>query len=686
MPSIIPGYKYDIFISYRQKDNRYDGWVTEFVSHLKDELEATFKEDISIYFDKNPHDGLLDTHDVDQSLNEKVEALILIPIVSQTYCDPNCFAWQKEFLAFRDLARNDDFGLDIKLPNGNVAKRILAIMIHEIDETDKQLLGKEIGGVMRSIEFIFKSAGVNRPLRSKDDDREVGISVYYRDQINKVANAIKELIYGLQHKPITSSRNHTIEAADHNLIDDKSVAVLPFVNMSNDPEQEYFSDGLTEEIINILAQVPNLKVVGRTSVFSLKGKINDLREVGQKLGVSKILEGSVRKSGNLIRITVQLINANDGYHIWSEKFDRELDDIFKIQDEIALTVVNRLKVNLTQVDELNIKKRYTNNPDIVNRYLLAKFYFNKRTQENFDKALEILEKIIKEDVNFVPAYVTIADCYRLNLVGYGTIPREVALKKLKTHSNKALEIDPTLDAVHVSLSHTSLLIEWNLAKSKEHSEIAIKLNPNNSEAYQWYAWYHLATTEFDKSATYFQKALDLDPLSVVLITETGWPYHYAGDLDTAISYYEKAIEIDPSYALAHYDLGVALFNQGDQTAGLDKISTAIDLWGEISFLLGTMGHLSARRGNTKKANEILEKLKDLQQNNIPATNIPIADVYDGLGDVEASLKWIKRACDDKEPLALFVGLWRTRFLGSNLLKNNPILLEIMKKAGILEVF
>jgi len=157
-------------------------------------------------------------------------------------------------------------------------------------------------------------------------------------------------------------------------------------------------------------------------------------------------------------------------------------------------------------------------------------------------------------------------------------------------------------------------------------------------------------------------------------------------LDTAISYYEKAIEIDPSYALAHYDLGVALFNQGDQTAGLDKISTAIDLWGEISFLLGTMGHLSARIGNTKKANEILEKLKDLQQNNIPATNMPIADVYDGLGDVEASLKWIKRACDDKEPLAFFVGLWRTRFLGSNLLKNNPILLEIMKKAGILEVF
>ena len=686
MPSIIPGYEYDIFISYRQNDNQ-DGWVTEFVNNLNREIKATFKEDISIYFDENPHDGLHEHHEVDDSLREKLKCLIFIPIVSQTYCDPKCFAWEHEFKVFVEQASSDEFGLKTKLSGGNVASRVLPLKIHDLDNEDQQLFESEVGGVMRSIDFIYTDTGVNRSLSPKDSKDENLNKTRYRDQINKVANAIKELIYGLQHKPFTSSQNQTIETTGHHSsVDDKSVAVLPFVNMSNDPEQEYFSDGLTEEIINILAQVPNLKVVGRTSVFSLKGKSNDLREVGQKLGVSKILEGSVRKSGNLIRITVQLINANDGYHIWSQKFDRELNDIFKIQDEIALTVVNRLKVNLSQVDELNIKKRYTNNPDIVNRYLLAKFYFNKRTQENFDKALAILEKIIKEDVNFVPAYVTIADCYRMNLVGYGTIPREVALKKLKINSNKAFKIDPALDVVHASLSNTSLLIEWNLAKSKEHSEKAIKLNPNNSEAYQWYAWYHLATAEYEKSVTYFKKALELDPLSVVLITETGWPYHYNGDLDTAISYYEKAIEIDPSYALAYYDLGVALFNQGNQTAGLDKISTAINLWGEISFFLSTMGHLSARNGNTKKANVILEKLKGLQQNNVPSTNMPIADVYDGLGDVEAALKWIKRGVDEKEPLALLVGIFRTRFLGSNLLKNNSVLLEIMRKAGIPEVF
>lgn len=198
MPSVVPGYEYDIFISYRQKDNRSDQWVTKFVQALKEELDATFKEDISIYFDENPHDGLLETHEVDQSLNEKVKALIFIPIVSQTYCDPNCFAWQHEFLAFRDFAKNDEFGLNIKLANGNVAKRILPIRIHEIEDADQQLFEKEISGIIRSIDFIYNSAGVNRPLRANEEHPDDNINkTIYRDQINKIANAIKDIINGL---------------------------------------------------------------------------------------------------------------------------------------------------------------------------------------------------------------------------------------------------------------------------------------------------------------------------------------------------------------------------------------------------------------------------------------------------------------------------------------------------------
>jgi hypothetical protein len=200
MSSIVQGYEYDIFISYRQKDNKYDGWVTEFVENLKRELEATFKEEVSVYFDINPHDGLLETYKVQASLNEKLKCLVFIPIISQTYCDPKSFAWQNEFIAFNKIALNDLFGRDIKLANGNIACRILPVKIHDLDKDDITLLENELGTALRSVDFIFKSPGVNRPLKPDDVRSENLNHTYYRDQINKVANTIKALITGIKHE------------------------------------------------------------------------------------------------------------------------------------------------------------------------------------------------------------------------------------------------------------------------------------------------------------------------------------------------------------------------------------------------------------------------------------------------------------------------------------------------------
>src|SRR5258706_7655237 len=210
MPSLIPGYEYDIFISYRQKDNKYDGWVSEFVSNLKKELEATFKDEVSVYFDENPHDGLLETHQVGQSLSPKIRSVIFIPIVSQTYCDPKSFAWQNEFLAFNKMAKDDSFGREVKLSSGNVASRVLPVKIHDLDKEDKALLEQELGGVLRSVEFIHKSVGVNRPLKPNDDRAENLNHTYYRDQINKVANAVKEIINGL--KSFDGSKKSVVSA------------------------------------------------------------------------------------------------------------------------------------------------------------------------------------------------------------------------------------------------------------------------------------------------------------------------------------------------------------------------------------------------------------------------------------------------------------------------------------------
>jgi tetratricopeptide (TPR) repeat protein len=199
MASIIPGYVYDIFISYRQKDNKYDGWVTEFVDNLNRELGATFKEEIGVYFDISHHDGLLETHDVDASLKEKLKCLIFIPVISRTYCDPKSFAWEHEFKAFIEQATCDQFGLKITLPNGNVANRVLPVRIHEPDISDVKLCESVLGGPLRSVDFIYKSPGVNRPLRAGEDHPQDNLyKVYYRDQINKVANAIDEIIGSLK--------------------------------------------------------------------------------------------------------------------------------------------------------------------------------------------------------------------------------------------------------------------------------------------------------------------------------------------------------------------------------------------------------------------------------------------------------------------------------------------------------
>jgi hypothetical protein len=199
MASLIPGYEYDIFISYRQKDNKYDGWVTEFTDNLKRELEATFKEEIGVYFDMNPHDGLLETYDVDESLKEKLRCLIFIPVISHTYCDPKSFAWEHEFKAFIEDASKDQFGLKIKLPNGNVANRVLPVRIHDLDAEDIKLCESSLGGALRGIEFIYKSPGVNRPLRVREDKLQENVNkTIYRDQINKVANAVKDIFSGIR--------------------------------------------------------------------------------------------------------------------------------------------------------------------------------------------------------------------------------------------------------------------------------------------------------------------------------------------------------------------------------------------------------------------------------------------------------------------------------------------------------
>ncbi|HQQ83619.1 MAG TPA: hypothetical protein PK059_10505, partial [Cyclobacteriaceae bacterium] len=383
MASILPGYEYDIFISYRHNDN-LDGWVSEFVLQLEKELRSTVKDSLSIYFDKNPHDGLLETHQVDKSLTGKLKCLVFIPIISQTYCDTKSFAWQHEFCVFNQLSQQDKFGRDIRLSHGNVTSRILPVRIHDIDAEDKATLERELNGVLRSIDFIFRAPGVNRPLRDKEENPQDNLNkTYYRDQVNKVANTIKEMVAALKNPDVQigqpkspvapsspspnqkSNRKAWIAAGTIALllglasigyfrflpqtsgpaVVEKSVAVLPFVDMSESKDQEWFSDGLTEEILNSLAHLNDLKVISRTSSFAFKGKNLQIQTIADSLHVNYVVEGSVRKSATGLRITAQLIRANDGVHLWSSTFDRVPTDILSLQQEIATKVAENLNVS-----------------------------------------------------------------------------------------------------------------------------------------------------------------------------------------------------------------------------------------------------------------------------------------------------------------------------------------------------
>ena len=546
MSSLIPGYEYDIFISYRQKDNKGDHWVTEFVNVLKTELEATFKEDISIYFDTNPYDGLLETHNVDKSLEGKLKCLIFIPIVSQTYCDPRSFAWQQEFCAFNRTAKEDQFGRDIKLSNGNVASRILPVKIHDLDAEDKALLENELGGMLRAIEFIYKAAGVNRPLKPDDDRIENLNRTYYRDQMNKVANAVKEIVVGLKAlgrpaaKPLSPTPHRhepqesfikprtqkilaltslavlsvlltgyillhftTLGAKIHAGPMNKSIAVLPFVDMSPEHNQEYFADGLSEELLNLLSQVPELKVIGRTSSFQFKGKNEDLREIGKKLDVTRILEGSVRRSETTLRITAQLIDAGDGSHVWSKTYDRKFDDIFAVQEEIASSVVEALKINLLLAVP---SRKIPVNAEAYNLFFQGKAFYDKVNET--EKAMFWFKEAIKLDSTFALPWTYLSMCYWR----YSPGANSAEFKEAKKAAAKAIELDPALGTAIVNMAEI-LDNEYDFEGAAEKIELALKVDPTNTYVLRNAGRFYTLLGRQEASISLCRRALQNDPIN-----------------------------------------------------------------------------------------------------------------------------------------------------------------------------
>ena len=705
MPSLIPNFEYDIFISYRHKDNKGDHWVTEFVSALKTELEATFKEDISIYFDSNPIDGLLETHNVDKSLEGKLKCLIFIPIISQTYCDTKSFAWQHEFVAFNRMCNEDaplspdsyrdgegsglpagqagvrSFGRDIKLSNGNVASRILPIKIHDLDAEDKALLENELGGVLRAIEFIFKSTGVNRPLRSNEDHPQDNLNkTFYRDQVNKVANAIKEIVTALKNpgsqptptttteasgqpttKPIRNRKTLTASIALLLLLIitgyllypklfpsatesplDKSIAVLPFQNLSGDPAQEYFSDGIAEEVLNALTQIKDLKVPGRSSSFQFKGKVIDLKEVGEKLKVSTVLEGSVRKQGNRVKITAQLTSVETGYQLWSQQFDRTLDDVFAVQEEIAIAIIQKLKVTLLQNEKLEIGEGLTENQEAYDAYLKGRYFWNRRELKESEQYFALAVKL---DTSFASAYAGLAETYSV-FSFYNVDSPHSSMPKAQKAAEKAIQLNGSLAAPYAALAFKNFTYDWNPEEAKRYFEKAIQLNPTYAPAHYWYAQLLAAYgSDSSKALGESRRAVELDPLSPVAHNTLGRVYFKFKRFEEALQAFKSAAEFNMRFSYSYFAMGycyLALGNRAEAQSSFTKASQSSN-----DRAMSALVYCYVSNGELERAKAIFDQLLDRSKKEyIPKSSLAAAASF--LGQKDLAHELLKKAIEERD--------------------------------------
>ncbi len=568
MSSIIEGYNYDIFISYRQKDNlpapgygrqgKGDRWVSEFVDSLKTELESTFKEEISVYFDINPHDGLLETHDVDDSLKEKLKCLVFIPIISRTYCDPKSFAWEHEFKAFVEQASKDKFGLKVKLPNGNVASRVLPVRIYDLDVTDIKLCESILGGVLRGIDFIYKEPGVNRPLKPKDSEEKNTNKTDYRNQINKVSNSIKEIISGLKKEPVesTTERKETLLIEDKPLIKEKSIIVLPFENISPDPDQEYFSDGLTEEIITDLSHIHDLLVISRSSAMTFKGTKRTIPEIAQTVKVRYVLEGSVRKTGNNLRITAQLIDSITDAHLWAEKYSGTLDDIFEIQEKVSRSIVNALKLKLIPEENQKIAEHDIKNIQAYECYLKANAEILKFTESSTNQALRYLQSALDIIGDNALLYSGIAFAY-WQLVNIG-VKQEDYLVRAEEYINKALAKDPSSAKACATMGWIYHL-KANPFKSSLHLKKALSINPNDPFALQGLSGVYIALVgKISAAMPLIDKLLQIEPFDFTTNFLHAGSYFYNGQFGQFLHLTQKLNNVYPEIPYCNFFYAIAL--------------------------------------------------------------------------------------------------------------------------------
>jgi len=458
-----------------------------------------------------------------------------------------------------------------------------------------------------------------------------------------------------------------------------SIAVLPFINISPDPENEYFADGITEEILNALTKVNGLFVTSRTSSFAFKNKNEDVRIIGNQLGVSTVLEGSVRKFGDKIRITAQLINTSDGYHQWSETYDRKLEDIFKIQDEISKSIANQLCERLTFSDiKEPLVKPKTYNLEAYNLFLKGRYYWNKWTPEDLHRAVKCFDEALTIEPEFAYSYIGLSNSY-LVLGSMGYLDPKAALPKSKIYAQKAIELDDTISESHFSLALVQLFYDWDWDEAYRSFKKALKINPGSADVHHTYAIYLTVVGRLNEALDEIKKAHLLDPLSLTINMQLGTTYYYLNRAEEAIDQCRKTLELDPGFRSAFYDMSWIYMSKGETQKAIELIKEAQRLAGNELKGVTALGYAYAKAGQPEKAEECIAKLlkrKDLEmQANL---NMDLAIIYLGLEDYDKVFHYLNLAYEDRIGGLIYLNVspeWAH-------LKSDPRFKEIIRKIGI----
>jgi serine/threonine-protein kinase len=425
----------------------------------------------------------------------------------------------------------------------------------------------------------------------------------------------------------------------------RSIAVLPFVNVSPDRENEYFSDGITDELINALAGVEGLQVASRTSVFSLKGKPQDVRAIGSLFGVSEVLEGTVRRMGDRIRIGAQLTSTQDGRLIWSQRYDRELVDVFALQDEIARTIVDALRAgSFTELPDPR-PNRYTTNVRAYGYYLKGRYAWNKRTQEGVREAIDFFERAIAEDPGYALAYAGLSDSYALH-VDYRNVPVREGLERAKEYARKAIALDDTVAEAHASLAWCLFIYGWEWEESARESRRAIELDPRYPSAHQWYTFLLASQGRLDDAVASAQRAIELDPASVSGRRSLAWANYYARRYDQARFHAQRAIAMNPTAEESYRIMGLALAQSGQLGEAESVIREAMELPGSSIYARAVLGYVLARAGEEAKARSLLDALEAEAAGGY-VSPVAFSTLYIGLRDHDRAMDWLERACDER---------------------------------------